>query len=264
MENEKYEDLLLSITEPIDRERRKPVKSEIETNKQNTNIDPVTNLSSEKEEKIFYQKMVSLFAPEKQMKQIRIDKTDYLDVVGKKYIIRRPLKEANWAIYEDKEFLVRIRMIQKNKYQFKVYNHIFSRLNLSPELSELIKEKIEVTDKFCKFILDYQSAVLILDDFYNIGESKRNTILSNVSSDNKKEENSYNENERTNSNCVQQNRQDELLSNIIKELSLSKEGLKARELAYRLKADKTDINSILYRNKDKIFVIDDSYVWRLI
>ena len=85
---EEFEDLLLSITEPIDKERNKPIKSQIQAQPKNEQVF-ISDLTEEQEEKLFYQKMSSLFTPEKSMKQIRIKGVDYLDLVGKKYIIRR-------------------------------------------------------------------------------------------------------------------------------------------------------------------------------
>ncbi len=50
---------------------------------------------------------------------------------------------------------------------------------------------------------------------------------------------------------------------IQKVLEAHPEGLKGRQIADILNADKKNVNSILYRNKGKLFIQDEDYVWRV-
>ncbi len=176
---DEYEDLLLSITEPIDQKKRKQIESEIiiDPEEQQTSI---FELTQEQEEKKFYQYLISTFTPEKHMKKTRDNRVDYLDVISKKYLIRRPYEEPNFAIYEDGSFMVRIRMMKKNSYKFKVDIFYFACLNLSEHLLELITERISIKGKYCYFSLNYNDAVEIIDDFNNISHSVRNEIIYNL------------------------------------------------------------------------------------
>ena len=173
---DEFEDLLLSITEPIDKERNKPIKSKIETQHVDEQ-DLIWELTEEEEEKKFYQLMTSLFAPEKNMKRVRVKNVYYLDIVGKRYTIRRPYNEANWAIYDKGIFLVRIIMLKKNRYSFKVQQDAFSCLNLSDSLSEIIKNRMSLQGNYCGFVLDFSESVEILNDLNNMGKTRRNNLL---------------------------------------------------------------------------------------
>ena len=56
---------------------------------------------------------------------------------------------------------------------------------------------------------------------------------------------------------------DDLLNNVLGILNETKTGLKAKTIAKKLRVNKNVINSILYKNKNKVFEIDSNYYWHI-
>ena len=171
----KYEDILLSITEEYDKKRKEISKNKIEIISKENQI-AIEDLTEEQEEKQLFNIMIDIFVPERNMRSVTIDGTPYLDLFNKKYIIRKPYKKTEWAIYEDNRFIVRIFMKEKNKYKFKVPPTVLNCLNLDLEMESKIKERLE-KNTYCHFYASYDETVKLLDDFNSLGQTKRNNIF---------------------------------------------------------------------------------------
>lgn len=180
-----YEDLMLSLADEVQKKEDKKIKEAIKKIKNESKEKKV--LSSEKsdytnERMVFSCMLLENYVSNYKMNETRINGKMYVDCNGGLYVIRIPQGEDRWTIYKNRKLFFRVEMKSKNKYEFRINKENLKRINVDEEVALRIKKTIHIKNKKfgllnVEFNVNYDDALLILEDLRSLSSGKRNNIL---------------------------------------------------------------------------------------